>query len=128
MSILSDIRDALGLGTETAFDAELSMHIASAMSILFQMGLDGADHQLDAEKEWSSIESVTRGDKQWMLPQIKYFIFLKTKQLFDPPPPSAAGYMNEAVNELAWRIREEYGWPQPTVDLLEDDQRIGEPL
>lgn len=120
MSILTDVREALGLGDEDAFDKELELHIGSAMSILFQLGLDGADPILDPSKDWSSIQSVTRSEKSWMFPQIKYFIFLKTKQLFDPPPPSAAGHMNEAVNELAWRIREEYGWPQPVVDLFEE--------
>lgn len=107
-SILKETKDALGINEEdAAFDSELMMHINSALSILYQIGAGQPISVKNKDTKWEKFfEGTVLNQNEYILGQAKLFIFLKTKILFDPPPPSSVEYVNEAAAELLWRIRE----------------------
>lgn len=104
-SILDNIKDALDLPVdENAFDGELKIHINSAIGILNQNGVCKSMTVIDGSETWGDLREPS--DADYVFNMAKTYIYLKTKQLFDPPPPNTAGYNESAVNELIWRIRE----------------------
>lgn len=108
-SILMDVRGALGLLVEDdAFDSEIIMHVNSALAILRQNGVGLPTYVTDISTLWSSFVDPEQVEGNLVFPMVKTYVFLKTKLLFDPPPPSNVTYVNESVSELLWRLREEY--------------------
>lgn len=108
-SILQNVRNALGLDPlETSFDAELLIHINSALATLHQNGIGLACVVKDCNELWDDFKDVLQVEGNVMFEQAKNFVFLKTKILFDPPPPSTIRYMDGASQELLWRLREFY--------------------
>lgn len=109
-SILEDTRDALGLiEDDTSFDGELTMHINSALSDLVQNGVGTPLIIKGVDDEWNSFKKEGQEPEDaYMFGQVKQYVYLKTKLLFDPPPPSTVQYVDQAVKELLWRLREHY--------------------
>lgn len=106
--ILKDVKDALGLIIEDdSFDGELKMHVNAALSVVYQNGV-GQPHNLTDNDKWTDVLEPDLFQNDYMLSNIKQYIFLKTKLLFDPPPPSSVEYVNDAANEMLWRLRENY--------------------
>lgn len=123
-SILTSTKKILGIAEDyTVFDLDIITHINSAFSTLTQLGVGPANGFMinDAEPVWADfIES----DLQYN--SVKSYVFLKVRQLFDPP---ATSYLISAVErqieELEWRLnvhREETGWvdPNPPDYYIED--------
>ena len=102
-SILDSIKKLLGIPYEaTEFDTDILIHINSVFSILTQLGVGPSSGFSieDSSTEWSDFI----GDDA-RLSDVKSFVYLKTRLLFDPPASSAAmDAMNRMVNELEWRI------------------------
>lgn len=102
-SILDSIKKLLGIPSEvTEFDTDILIHINSVFSILTQLGAGPSSGFSieDSSAEWSDFI----GDDA-RLSDVKSFVYLKTRLLFDPPASSAAmDAMNRMANELEWRI------------------------
>lgn len=102
-SILDSIKKLLGIPSEaTEFDTDILIHINSVFSILTQLGVGPSSGFSieDSSAEWSDFI----GDDA-RLSDVKSFVYLKTRLLFDPPASSAAmDAMNHMASELEWRI------------------------
>lgn len=108
-SILKSVRSAVGLDDEdSSFDSELLMHINGSIMILHQNGIGMPIHVEDVDTVWEDFKNPMQVDANSMFSAAKTFIFIKTKILFDPPPPSTIKYMAEAADEYLWRLRESF--------------------
>ncbi len=109
VSILDETKGALGLIVEDdSFDPELKMHINAALSTMYQNGVGKPFYINDKDDGWDSFRNEAQLQNDYMMGQIKQYVFLKTKVLFDPPPPSSVEYVDGAANEMLWRLRENY--------------------
>ena len=102
-SILKSIKKMLGIHESyTEFDTDIIIHINSVFSILTQMGAGPVNgyYISDDGDEWSDfIED--RADVE----MIKTYVYLKVKQMFDPPSSSSVSEASKnLINELEWRI------------------------
>jgi hypothetical protein len=114
-SILDDTKKLLGLAPDyTAFDTDVIIHINTVLSILSQLGLgsDGGMSITDNTVTWTSLFG---SDPQ--LNNIKSYMFMRVKMMFDPPQTSfALDAYNKQIQELEWRInvqREGQWWTDP---------------
>ena len=102
-SILDSIKKLLGIPSEaTEFDTDILIHINSVFSILTQLGVGPSSGFSieDSSAEWSDFI----GDDS-RLSDVKSFVYLKSRLLFDPPASSSAmDAMNRMASELEWRI------------------------
>lgn len=102
-SILSSVKKLLGISQEyTHFDRDLIIHINTVLSILTQLGV-GPQNGF----------TITGSDEMWndfmddspLLEVTKNYIYLKVKQLFDPPTSSAVAESTKRLcDEMEWRI------------------------
>jgi len=127
-SILTSTKKILGIDqTYTVFDLDIITHINSAFSTLTQLGVGPAAGFMieDETPTWSDF--ITDGDLQYNA--VKSYIYLKTRQLFDPPTTSyLIAAFNDQIKEIEWRLnvhREETGWtdpdpPGPPVEIPPD--------
>lgn len=102
-TILESIRDYVGVQKDIdAFDKELILHINSAFSTLFQIGV-GKDrpYRLEECSTWFGLFS----EYEEELDLIKEYTFLKVKLLFDPPTNSSLlESLKSVINEIEYRI------------------------
>lgn len=113
-SVINDVKEALGLiPDDDSFDMELKMHINAAFSTMYQNGVGNPIYIEGVEDTWDKFEEMLRTENEYMYAQVKQYVFLKTKLLFDPPPPSTVEYVSNAAEEMLWRLRENY-------DILEE--------
>lgn len=114
-SILTDVKKVLGIDESyTAFDADIIMHINSVFAVLNQLGPGPANGYMITDKNdtWDAFFDDPK------LNAVKTYVFLRVKNLFDPPQ---TGYLQAAlqreIEELGWRLNsvwEETGWVAPT--------------
>ena len=101
-SILTSVKKVLGIAEEcTSFDSDILMHINSVLMILTQIGI-------------GPIEGFSISDKSTMWDQftnsknvedIKSYVSLKVKLLFDPPnTTSNMESIERLISELEWRL------------------------
>jgi hypothetical protein len=114
-SILTTIKKLLGLDEGyTVFDLDVITHINTAFSTLTQLGVGPSSGFMiqDETAVWSDYVM-----DDWEYNQIKTYIYLRTKQYFDPPTTRyTISSIDNMINEFAWRInvhREETGWVDP---------------
>jgi hypothetical protein len=114
-SILDDTKKLLGLAPDyTAFDTDVIIHINTVLSTLSQLGLgsDGGMSIIDNTVTWTSLFG---SDPK--LNNIKSYMFMRVKMMFDPPQTSfALDAYNKQIQELEWRInvqREGQWWTDP---------------
>ena len=103
-SILDSIKKLLGLNAEVlVFDQEIIIHINSVFSELAQMGIGPtAGFAIDGpEDKWSDfLEEDTP-----LLNNVKTYIYLKVRLLFDPPTASPlTEAINQQIKEIGWRM------------------------
>lgn len=102
-SILTSIKKLLGIMEEDkSFDADLIIFINSAFSILTQIGIGPVSGYRIEDKNdvWSEI---IPNDKS--LEDIKEYVFIKVKLVFDPPLSSSTlSAYKETLRELEFRI------------------------
>ena len=102
-SILTSIKLLLGVAKEdTSFDQIIIMHINSVFMILNQLGVGPAEgFRIEDEKtDWS--EYISDDDN---LDDVKTYIYLKVRLVFDPPLNSSILEANkQTINELEWRL------------------------
>lgn len=104
-SILTSIKKLLGIEEDfDSFDPDIIMHINTVFRILKRMGVGPAKGFMiqDAESVWSEFIDSDTDDR---LEDVKTYIYLKVKMIFDPPTSSALlEAMKENIKELEWTL------------------------
>ncbi len=102
-SILLSIKKLLGVDSEyTDFDMDIIIHINTILSNLVQIGIGPKDgfSITDENSTWSDFI----GDDV-RLEQVKSYVYLKVRLLFDPPTNSTLiDSINKNARELEWRL------------------------
>lgn len=102
-SILTSIKKLLGMTEDyTAYDMDVIIHINTALAILSQLGVgsDSAFRICDASATWQDFVG-----NNPRLDDVKDYVYLKVKLLFDPPTSSAAiQSMEKLLSEIEWRL------------------------
>lgn len=113
-NILTSIKKLLGINESiTVFDADIILHINTVFASLAQMGVgpkDGEGHNIgfkitDGSQEWSEF---TNDDI--LIENVKTYVYIKVKMVFDPPTSSALiDAYNAQAKELEWRLYTQEG-------------------
>jgi len=126
-SILTSTKKILGIAEDyTVFDLDIITHINSAFSTLTQLGVGPAQGFMitDAAAEW---DSFIAEDVQYN--PVKSYVFLRVRQLFDPPSTSyLITAVEKQIQELEWRLnvhREGLDWVDPDPPPLYSDYPDG---
>jgi len=124
-SILNSTKKILGIAEDyTVFDLDIITHINTAFSTLTQLGVGPSQGFMIESDEEKWTDFITDNDLQYN--SVKSYVFLRVRQLFDPPQTSyLIAATNEQIKELEWRLnvhREEDGWvdPDPNSVYVED--------
>lgn len=122
-SILTSTKKNLGLAEDyTVFDQDIITYINGAFSTLTSLGVGPVAGFMieDATTEWADFIGT---DNE--LNQVKTYITLRARMLFDPPATSFhISAMEKQIEEIEWRLnvhREETEWvdPEPPVVTVE---------
>ena len=122
-SILTETKNSLGVAEDvTVFDVAIRMHINSAISTLTQLGIgpEGGFEILDADATWTDFVNT-----DLRLSQIKSYVFLRVKMMFDPPPNSWVSVaMKDQIEQMEWRLNmvREGDIPAEVTPLPEEDE------
>lgn len=120
-SILTTIKKSLGVEDDvTAFDVDILMHINSVFSTLNQIGV-GPDVGFQIEDSTATWDSFLGTDPR--LNNVKTYVYLKVRLLFDPPSTSfTIKALEDMAHELETRlylVKEAAAWrlanPEPIV-------------
>ena len=103
-SILLSIKKMLGLAEDyQIFDTDIVIHINSSIAILTQLGV-GPGKGFRVVDETETWEDFLAEDID-LVAEVKDYIFLKVKMIFDPPSSSAViDSMQRMINEYEWRL------------------------
>jgi hypothetical protein len=123
-SILTSTKKILGIDAAyTVFDLDILTHINSAFGTLTQLGVGPPDGFMieDESANWADFDGGDVG-----LNPVKTYIWLRVRQLFDPPTTSyLIAAFNDQIKEAEWRLnvyREGTDWvdpePAPTPPYL----------
>ena len=123
-SILISTKKILGIDKDyTVFDLDIITHINSAFSTLTQLGVGPAEGFMIEDDSAVWTDFIDPPDFQYN--SVKSYVFLKVKQLFDPPHTSyLITAVEKQIQELEWRLnvyREETGWTDPDPDPIDPD-------
>lgn len=103
-SILDSIKKLLGINADVVvFDQEIIIHINSVFSELAQLGVGPTEGYMitDASNIWSEF----CGEDFPLLNNVKTYVYLKVKLLFDPPTTSPLiEAINQQIKEIGWRM------------------------
>lgn len=85
---------------DDSFDKDLILYINSVFSILKQLGVSDKNFKLSSGKEtWDEYLEDFKD-----IEDVKTYIGLKVKKMFDPPTGSAMQAIDDVIKELEWRI------------------------
>lgn len=102
-SILDSVKKTVGIDpADTAFDDDILMHINSVFSDLNQLGIGPADgfEIQDKTTEWAVYTASVK-----LLNNVKTYMYLRVRMLFDPPATSfLLDAMQRQTEQLEWRI------------------------
>lgn len=101
-SILNSVKKALGIVEYDFFDPDLIMHINSVFADLNQIGVgpDAGFSISDSSQTWNSFV-----DNDVLLQNVKSYMFLRVKLLFDPPTSSVVQTsIEKQLNEFVYRM------------------------
>lgn len=122
-SILTSTKKILGIAEDyTVFDLDIITHINTAFSTLTQLGVGPVAGFMidDASEEW---DDFFVDDTDYQLNAVKSYVFLRVRQLFDPPSTSyLISATEKQISELEWRLnthREETEWIDPNPPILD---------
>ena len=105
-SILTSIKSMLGIEEEyTIFDNDLIIYINSAISMLYQIGLESADSFTITGKDetWADLLSGYSN-----IETVKTLLYLQVRKIFDPPQSqSTMAAIDAQISELQWRLNVE---------------------
>lgn len=100
-SILNSIKKSLNISKDyNAFDQDIILLINSAFAILHQLGV-GPDEGFSIEDS-----TPTWDDYGLELPleDVKMFVYMQVRMIFDPPTASVLTSFEKQLDELKWRI------------------------
>lgn len=127
-SILNSTKKVLGIAPDyMAFDLDIITHINTAFSTLTQLGVGPVTGFMieDDSAVWTDFIA---DDLQYN--SVKSYVFLRVRQLFDPPATSyLIASFDAQIKELEWRLnvhREETGWVDPDPPVFIEDIYSGE--
>lgn len=102
-SILTSIKKLLGIPEDYEhFDTDIIIHINSALATLPQLGV-GPAQGFSIKDKTATWDSVLLGRTD--VENIKSYIYLKVRMIFDPPTSSAViEAFKSQIAELEWRI------------------------
>lgn len=102
-SILTSIKQLLGLTEDyEVFDSQIVIYINAAFAILSQIGVGPKTPFFITDKAATWNEFNETGD---LAPTVKEYIYLKVRQVFDPPTNSFTQEMiQKQISELEWRL------------------------
>ena len=122
-SILTSTKKILGIAEDyTVFDLDIITHINTAFSTLAQLGVGPpAGFMIDDHTYmWEDFLGET---PDFQNNSVKSYVFLKVRQLFDPPQTSyLIAATEKQIQELEWRLnthREETEWVDPDPGTVE---------
>lgn len=106
-SILTSVKKQLNIDEfDESYDVDVVTHINTVFVILNGMGVGPTDIFTIEDKTTNWVD-FTKGDKK--LEQVKTYMYLKVRMVFDPPASSSIiEVMNKAINELEWRLSNPY--------------------
>jgi hypothetical protein len=103
-SILDSTKIALGIPPEhTPFDAMIMLHINSVLADLTQLGVGPvAGFEIQTKDQvWSDFLGVNKPE----LNQVKSYMYLRVKLLFDPPEIGfVLNAIKEQIDKMEWKI------------------------
>lgn len=101
-SILTSIKKMLGIIEEDeSFDIDIIIHINTAFSTLTQLGVGPKEGFVIRDKTtlWTDFIDDIR------LENVRSYIYLKVRQVFDPPTNSSVlDAISRQISELEWRM------------------------
>jgi hypothetical protein len=104
-SILTSIKKLLGITEEYGhFDTDIIIHINSVFSDLTQLGVGPSEGFNIGDKNnlWREFIPV---DNAKLFNNVKTYMYLRVKLLFDPPPSSfVLTSMEKQIEKLEWRL------------------------
>lgn len=102
-SILTSVKKTLGIDEAyVAFDVDILMHINSVLATLNQIGV-GPENGYQIEDKAATWDDLLGSDPR--LNNVKSWVYLKVRLLFDPPATSfAIQAMQDQAKELETRI------------------------
>lgn len=108
--ILTDVKLVIGSipDEDTSFDGEILLHINSKLKTVNQLGAGKLGFSADADSTWEEF----LGDNETDLDNVKTFVGLSVKLLFDPPQNSfLVNAIQDELKEAEFRINStaEYG-------------------
>lgn len=121
-SILDSVKKSLNLAADyTPFDEEVIMHINSVFSTLNQLGI-GPDVGFMIEDKDATWDAFLGSDPR--LNNVKTYVFLRVKLLFDPPNTGfTTAAIERQIEQLEWRLnvqREDTEWIDPNLTEVVD--------
>lgn len=102
-SILLSVKKILGIEPDyTHFDPDIIIHINTVLSVLHQLGVGEHPYAItDSNDMWSDF----LGEENKQLNDVKTYVALRVRLIFDPPTSSAMmEAINQTIKELEWRI------------------------
>lgn len=104
-SILNSVKKMLGIQADyDHFDPEIIIYINGVLSTLTQIGV-GSDEGFNIQGPAETWSDFIPEDKSKILQEIKPFVYMKVRTIFDPPTSSfALESMNKVASEYEWRI------------------------
>lgn len=106
-SILASVKKINGISeSDTTFDGDIILHTNTVFSVLCQLGVGPADGFSIEDESASWTDFIPESSPKYKkLNDVKTYVGLRVKLLFDPPSGSAIlEAMKEQVKELEWRI------------------------
>jgi len=103
-SIMTSIKKLLGIAEEyTEFDADILMHINTALFVLTQLGI-GPPEGFAIEDDTALWSDIITSEASTKLEAIKSYVYMKVRIIFDPPN---AGPMLQALERqiLEYEVR-----------------------
>lgn len=107
-SILESVKHMLNIAPNiTVYDQDIIIHINTVFSILYQMGVGPKNgFRITSPNEtWEYYFADDSIDNQNYYNDLKDFVMLRVKMLFDPPTTSAMiDSINNLIKELEYRL------------------------
>lgn len=120
-SILNSIKKLLGISSdETHFDPDIIMHINSVFSILCQLGV-GPSTSFSIQDENAIWDDFAEEYANYN--DVKTYMYLKVKLLFDPPLNSSVlSAMERQISELEFRLSVDA--LAKSLEVVDDDELV----
>mgnify|MGYP007112200761 CR=1 FL=1 len=104
-SILDSVKKVIGMDPSyTAFDEDVIMHINTAFSKLFQLGVGPKEFPFAIESNadtWGSFLG-----SRTHINMVKTFVCMSVRLIFDPPPTSfGIAAVQTELKEMEWRLK-----------------------